>query len=225
MGSGPVTMNRVIHGAVRRDLGRLEAALGAAADGDVARAGRLDVAYANLHRELQHHHQTEDRLIYPFVAKVESADELLRVMDAEHHAMADALAETRSAMAAYASSGSAADAQSARESVVRTQAVVDQHLSHEENDFEPLVVPYLETSDWKAVEKQARPASRAESGMFFAWLQDGMTDEHRTYLRSAVPPPVTFLLSRLAGRAYYRDVASTWKDSTGDSAEVLNGDG
>ncbi len=225
MVGGPMTMNRVIHAAVRRDLGRLEAALGRAGDGDVVRASRLEVAYANLHRELQHHHQSEDRLIYPFVAKVESASELLGAMNAEHHAMADALAVTRSAMAAYASTASTADAQSARDSVARTRVVVDQHLTHEENDFEPLAWPYLETSEWKALEKQTRPASLAASGSFFAWLQDGMIDEHRTYLRSKIPKPVTFLLSRLAGRAYYRDVASTWKDSAGDSKEVLNGDG
>jgi hemerythrin-like domain-containing protein len=225
MVGGPMTMNRVIHAAVRRDLGRLEAALGRAGDGDVVRAGRLDVAYANLHLELKHHHESEDRLIYPFVAKVESASELLRAMDDEHHAMADALAVTRSAMAAYASSASTADALGARDSVARTRVVVDQHLTHEENEFEPLVWPYLETSEWKALEKQTRPASLAASGSFLAWLQDGMIDEHRTYLRSQIPTPVTFLLSRLAGRAYYRDVASTWMDSAGDSADVLNGDG
>ena len=187
------------------------------------RARQLELAYANLHRELQHHHQSEDRLIYPFVAKVAPAPELLRAMDDEHHNMADALAETRASMTVYASTASSDDAQSARDSVARTRSIVDQHLSHEENDFEPLVWPYLETSEWKAVEKQTRQTSLTASGSFFAWLQDGISDEHRTYLRSAIPRPVTFLLSRLGGRTYYRDVVPAWNDSAGDSTHPSNG--
>lgn len=36
--TGPMTMNRVIHAAVRRDLARLESALATASDGDLDRA-------------------------------------------------------------------------------------------------------------------------------------------------------------------------------------------
>ena len=215
----PKTLNPVIHAAVRRDLARLHDALGRANDGEVARASQLELAYANLHRQLQHHHQSEDRFIYPFVARIEPSPELMRAMDEEHHAMADALAETRAAMGVYASTASAADAKKAQDSVAQTTAVVERHLVHEESDFEPLVWPHVETSEWKAVEKQTRPTSLAEAGTFFAWIQDGMTDENRTFLRSAVPPPVTFLLSRLGGRSYHRDVASAWKDSPADSTQ------
>jgi hemerythrin-like domain-containing protein len=206
-----MTMNRVIHAAVRRDLARLESALGAARDGDVARARQLERAYANLQRELTHHHEGEDELVFPYLARIGSAPDLLKAMDDEHHAMADALAETRAAMAAYASSASAEDAKSARDSVARTQAVVERHLTHEENDLEPLLEPHLGTAEWKTVEKQLRPRSPALAGRFLAWIQDGMTDEGRSYLRSTIPPPVTALLGRVAGRTYHRDIAPTWQ--------------
>jgi hypothetical protein len=124
--------------------------------------------------------------------------------------MAAALAETRDAMAVYGSSGSAADRARARASVAHAHAVVDQHLTHEENDLEPVLRPHLETPEWKAVEKQLRPRSPATTGQFLAWIQDGMTDEGRTYLRTTIPPPVTFLLSRLAGRKYHREIAPAW---------------
>jgi hypothetical protein len=52
----PMTMNRLIHAAVRRDLDRLSAALERLPDGDRARAADLERAYANLRRELTHHH-------------------------------------------------------------------------------------------------------------------------------------------------------------------------
>src|SRR3954470_16297639 len=104
-----MSMNRVIHEAVRRDLARLESALGAARDGDVARARQLEQAYANLHRELTRHHEGEDEHIFPFLAQAGLPSDLLAAMDHEHQAMADALGQTRAAMAAYASSGSADD--------------------------------------------------------------------------------------------------------------------
>ena len=38
------------------------------------------------------------------------------------------------------------------------------------------MLPHLETPEWKAVEKQLRPASLADSGRFMAWVQDGMPE-------------------------------------------------
>jgi hypothetical protein len=206
-----MTMNQVIHQAVRRDLARLESALGAARDGDVARARQLERAYANLQLELTHHHEGEDAFVFPFLADHGAAPDLLKAMDDEHHAMADGLAETRTAMAAYAASGSASDAEAARASVARTRAVIDRHLSHEEDDLEPLLVPHMPTAEWKTVEKQLRPRSLTVTGRFFAWIQDGMTDEGRAYVRSRIPRPVVAVLGRVAGRSYHREIAPTWQ--------------
>jgi hemerythrin superfamily protein len=206
-----MTMNRVIHAAVRRDLERLETALANARAGDGARARELERAYANLHRELTHHHEGEDQFVFPFLARTGGDADLLKAMDDEHQAMADALADTRTAMAAYAASGSAGDAATARDSVARTRVVVDRHLSHEESDLEPLIEPHLRSAEWKRVEKQLRPRSPLVAGRFLAWISDGMTDEGRAYLRATIPVPVTSLLGRVAGRAYHRDIAPTWK--------------
>ena len=208
-----MTMNRVIHAAVRRDLARLEAALDAAPDGDRVRASQLKAAYANLYRELKHHHVGEDNLVFPFLARVEGASDLVRVMEEEHEAMATALAEAGTAMTAYASTASAPDAHAARDAVLRAHEVVERHLHHEEADLEPLMLPHLESPEWKAVEKRLRPASLADSGRWMAWVQDGMPEEERAYFRSTIPAPVTFLLSRVAGRSYYREVAPAWRDT------------
>ena len=108
--TAPMTMNRLIHAAVRRDLERLRTALAAAPDGDRGRAFALERAYANLHRQLTHHHEGEDTHVWPMLAEVGVGQELLGAMQEEHHAMADALAETAAAMRAYAGSGTAADA-------------------------------------------------------------------------------------------------------------------
>jgi hypothetical protein len=189
-------------------------ALAAATDRDLARANQLQVAYANLHRQLKHHHEGEDAYVFPFLDKVEGASELVRVMESEHQAMADALDEAGTVIRAYASTGSASDAHAARDAVVGAHQVVERHLHHEEDELEPLLLPHLETPEWKVVEKRLRPASLTESGRFMAWIQDGMPEDTRAYLRSTIPAPVTFLLSRLAGRSYYRDVAPAWQPTS-----------
>jgi hypothetical protein len=114
-------------------------------------------------------------------------------------------------MTACASTGSAADARAARDAVLRAHEVVERHLHREETELEPLMLPHLESPEWKAVEKRLRPESLADTGRWMAWVQDGMPDEEHAYFRSTIPAPVTFLLSRVAGRSYYREVAPAWR--------------
>ena len=211
--STPMTMNRVIHGAVRRDLDRLAAALDSFPAGNQARARDLERAYANLRRELTHHHEAEDTYVWPMLSKVGVDANLLHTMESEHHAMADALAETGDAMTTLARTGSAANAAAARESVTRTRAVVDRHLDHEEAELEPQLAPHLESPEWKAVEKQLRKLPPGVIGQYFAWLTDGMTEEHRAYFRGTIPPPVVYVFSHLLGRTYHKEVAPVWKAS------------
>jgi len=206
-----MTMNRVIHGAVRRDLGRLEEALTSARDGDVGRARDLDRAFGYLHGELVRHHRGEDTHIFPMFAGFGVDPALLDAMEHEHEAMAQALAETKAAMASYAGSGARSDAESALASVRHTREVVERHLGHEERDLDPLLREHLDSPEWKAVEKKLRSEPPAVAGRFFAWVQDGMGDDERRYLTSTVPAPVRALLSRVFGRAYHRDIAPVWR--------------
>src|SRR4051812_38942833 len=194
--TAPLSMNQVIHGAVRRDLDRLSAGLAQLRDGDTARAAGLARAFAPLRAELTRHHEGEDAYIWPWLQKAGADPELLAAMESEHGAMADSLAETDLAMQALAASGSAADAAAARAALDRTREVVDGHLAHEEADLEPVIAGYADTPEWKAVEKKLRKAPLGTVGDFFAWVTDGMTDEHRAYFRTTVPPPVVFVFAR-----------------------------
>ena len=212
--TGPLTMNRLVHGAVRRDLDRLSAALDSFPDGDLARGRELDRAFVNLRRELTRHHEGEDTHIWPMLALQGVEPALLHDMESEHHAMAEALSETGATMTSLALSGSGADAASARASVVRTQAVVERHFTHEEDELEPQLHPLTGTPEWKAVEKKLSRQPPSVAGPFFAWLTDGMTDEHRAFMRTLVPAPVVTLLAKVFGRRYNRDIAPIWRGSS-----------
>jgi hypothetical protein len=54
-----MSMNKAIHGALRRDLDRFVGALGAFRDGDTARAAQLGRAWENFDDQLTHHHEGE----------------------------------------------------------------------------------------------------------------------------------------------------------------------
>jgi hemerythrin-like domain-containing protein len=211
-----LTMNRLIHAAVRRDLERLSTALQSFRDGDIGRARDLDRAFVNLRRELTQHHEGEDAHIWPMLEKVGVEPALLHTMESEHHAMAEALSETGATMTALATSGSAAAAETARASVVRTREVVEQHLAHEETELEPQLHPHTESPEWKAVEKKLSRQPPSVAGPFFAWLTDGMSDEHRAFLRTLIPAPVVTVLAKVFGRRYNRDIARVWKAGNPD---------
>jgi len=206
-----MSMNRVIHGAVRRDLARLTAALAGVADGDRTRAQELQRAFANLHGQLVQHHEGEDDHVFPWLADNGADPDLLGAMESEHAAMSAALADSRDAMATYARTGSATDAATARAALERTTEVVERHLRHEEDELEPVLAPRLDSPGWKAVEKKLRRQPPAVTGRFFAWVTDGMGHAERAYFRATVPPPVTYVLAHTAGRSYYRDVAPVWQ--------------
>lgn len=207
-----ITMNEIIHAAVRRDLARTEAALRTFPDGDAGRARDLKRAWDSLWDMLHHHHEGEDEHVWPYLRTLDEVDPALAdAMEGEHVAMAEAMTAATAAMAALVTTPSAAAAAEAADRVARAAEVTSAHLDHEEREVMPIVVARMGTPEWKAVEKKLSVGSLTDGGRMFAWLQDGMEPEMRTALRSTVPPPVTWLLSHLAGRSYHRDVAPVWR--------------
>lgn len=196
----PVNMNTVIHGAVRRDLRRITDAL--AAPDAAAKADRIAAAYDFLDAELHYHHESEDTLLWPALVEHGVPAELTATMASEHQAMALALERAKEAVHAFAASGDAADAAAAKAALEHATEVTTAHLDHEENEIGPLFEDFASTPAWPPIEKKLRSRSPKAAGQFFAWIQDGMSDEHRAYLGSTVPPPVRFLLTKGFGRGY-----------------------
>lgn len=207
-----ITMNEITHAAVRRDLARMEAALGGFKEGDRERARSLQRAWASLWELLHMHHEAEDAHIWPYLRSLGTVDPALAdTMEAEHVTMAEAMTAATEAVDQLVATPTRAAANLAAERVAQAAKVTNRHLEHEEQEVMPIIVERMETPEWKAVEKQLRrPSSISLGGRFFAWVQDGIDDDNARALRGYVPRPVLWGLSRIAGRAYYRDVAPVW---------------
>ncbi len=212
---GPVAdldMNQIIHAAVRRDLARTETALRAMRDGDAGRAAALQRAWTVLWRQLHHHHELEDALVWPYLRSLEVLDPFdIDQMEAEHAAMAKACRDATVAIDAVAADPSTARASVAADAVAVAARVTEGHLLHEEKAITPVINERSHTPEWKAVEAQMRKGSPFHAGELFAWIQDGADPEVTTALKSTIPAPVVMILSRVFGFSYHRKVAPVWR--------------
>jgi DUF438 domain-containing protein len=206
-----LSMNQIIHAAVRRDVTRTEQALRALPDGDFARARQIQVAWRNLVRELTHHHEAEDDNIWPFLEKRGFDRVLLEQMESEHVAMKHALASASTAIDAVVASPTSTQASAAADEVRECEGVVNRHLEHEERDVEPIAAELEDDPEWKAMTKKLRPASIVDAANALAWMQDGAGERERTSLRATIPGPVVTLLTLLLARRYRREVAPAWR--------------
>lgn len=207
-----MNMNEIIHTAVRRDLTRFESALRAFPDGDGARARQLRRAWDTLDRQLHHHHESEDAYVWPYVRSLGVVDAtLLDAMESEHQAMADGLGAVSRALDSLIAEPTDASAVAAADTVAETARVTNVHLVHEEQEVMPIIIERENTPEWKVVEKQLRKGGPGMAGELFAWLEDGLDGKALASLRKTVPAPVRFLLVRLFGRNYQREVAPVWR--------------
>jgi len=206
-----MSMNKVIHGAVRRDLDRFVGALSGFPAGDQKRANDLSTAWDNYDFQLQRHHEGEHEIAWPALESVGVSRELLTTLDGEHDAMAAAMGEARTAMAVLKRTASADDAAAALEAFTNLRTVTVRHLDHEEAEIEPVYLDKAETEEIKEMGKKfSRDASPKQAGVFFAWLLDGASDAEREMVRGSIPGPVIAILTGLFGRQYKREVASVW---------------
>lgn len=206
-----MSMNKVIHGAVRRDLDRFIAALRAFAPGDLARARQLEKAWSNFDEQLTYHHEGEHAIAWPALESVGVSRDLLTSLDTEHETMAAALRETRSAMGELAKRAGAEEADAALAAVQRLQAVTVAHLDHEEAEIEPVYLAKQDTPEIKAMGKAFARVSPSRGGRFFAWVLDGASAEERAAVTDEVPGPVLTVIGGVFGRGYRKDVGSVWR--------------
>lgn len=206
-----MSMNMLIHAAVRRDLARFSSALAGFPDGSSARATQLHTAWKYFYGELDYHHHGEHDIAWPALESVGVPKATLDQMDAEHDRLAQALGAADTAFATLAKNPTEASAKDATVAIDNLQAVVDEHFAHEEAEIEPVYQAKRDTPEMKAMGRQFAKRNPNQAGDFFAWIQDGATAEEQAALRANVPPPVVAIFSRLLGRRYRKTVAPVWR--------------
>ncbi len=172
MATPSMSMNKVIHCAVRRDLIRFKAALEKFSDGDKARAAALHRAWQNFDAQLTDHHEGEHEIAWDGLRAVGVDQATIDTFDHEHDLMAADLATTRAAMEKFAGSASKADADAAGAAMATLETTTNTHLEHEEATSEPI---YQKEHDHPAIKEMGKKFSRrtgiGKAGAFMAWLR------------------------------------------------------
>jgi hemerythrin-like domain-containing protein len=206
-----MSMNKVIHGAVRRDLDRFRRALDGFTDGDRGRAEALRRAWVNFDAQLTEHHEGEHEIAWPALRAIGIAEPTLASFDAEHEKMAADLAAARDAMVAFRRTATRADADVAAAAMGTLETTTVTHLEHEEQETESVLAQHEGDPAMKEMSRKfSRRTGLAKAGIFFAWLQDGATAEEKSALAANVPRPVLAVIGGLFGSRYRKEVAPVW---------------
>jgi hypothetical protein len=204
------TMNTILHAAFRRDLRRFDRALASFPAASQRRADELGTAWDNFAFQLHHHHQDEETIFWPVLSSLGVDDSLTTDLTGEHARMLEALGLATKSVDVLRADPSASNARDARGAIGDLEAVVNEHLAHEEQELEPRAAEFHATHEMKAAQKRVRRAHRGNQGTLFAWLLDGADADAKQGLSREVPAPVLFVISRVGGRRYRRTVAPVW---------------
>ncbi len=205
-----MSMNKVIHGAFRRDLNRFVDALTTLPPGDTQRAQGLVRAWDNFDTQLVDHHEGEHEIAWPAMESVGVTRETIAQMDAEHSAMSLALVQARGAVHGLLLETDDGNRQVALHAVEHLREVAVAHLDHEEAVLEPVYLEHEKSPEIVAMGKKFAKVGPRKGGTFFAWVLDGISPDEREALDSTVPGPVLAILTKVFGRGYTKNVAPVW---------------
>ena len=206
-----LSMNTVIHAAVRRDLRRFTTALSTFPVGSKERAGQLSRAWQHLDGQLYHHHHSEETIFWPALREVGADESLVTDLGGEHDRMAEAMKNTSAAIAELVADPGKTQVEHSRQAIDELKQAVETHFAHEETDLETFSASVGDTPPMKKAQEQVRKTqSPAQLGGYLAWLQDEADPDARAYLNTAIPRPALVIVSRLLGRRYRREIAPIW---------------
>lgn len=203
-------MMRIVHQALRRDLGRAQIALTSTPPPPSTQQQAIARHLTWMMQFLRAHHRSEDEGLYPLVRQRNSTvAELLDAMSADHEEVASAIADVEAAAAACGRGDSAGQVVAALD---RLAEVLLPHLQREEDEMMPVVSSVVTNKEWRALENKynLEPKSFVELGREGHWLIDDANPQDRQVVVGLVPALPRFLLLHAFARSYRRQAAARW---------------
>lgn len=207
-GSGIDTREMVaVHSAFRREFREAPALIRGVAAGDRPRVAAVGAHVQLMLEMLHHHHEGEDRLVWPKLQRRVPADlaPIVELMERQHVGVHAGLDRATEALAAWRVSAAEADRDELATALERVTGPLVEHLDAEEEQLLPIAAQHLSQEEWDELGKEgmAGVPKKQLAAVFGMIMADADPVVIRQMLASA-PPPVRLLLPRFAPGAYRR---------------------
>lgn len=197
----------VVHTAMLREFRLAPSAVQRVDAGNQKQAAVVDDHLALLCDLLHHHHSGEDELLWPVLGPrlTETQRAMVTVAESQHDGIGQALGAVEWARGEWRRDVDLTTAAALAENLGTLHRLLAEHLEAEERNLLPLASTYLTEVEWGAI-GAAGAAGVPKSSMllvFGMFAYEGDPVVLASMLHKA-PPPVRFLVPRLAPRAYAR---------------------
>ncbi|MGH3491997.1 MAG: hemerythrin domain-containing protein [Sciscionella sp.] len=202
-----LTMLRLIHAALRRDIARL---LTGVRTVPIER-GVVD-QWELFAKHLTGHHTSEDRLVWPVLAERggDAAVDVIAAMNDEHGQIEPVLVEVTDGFRRHVAAPSQGSWDELTATLERFGEMLEGHLRHEESAAIPLVEQYLTAADIERVGEQTRrEAGIRGARVFLPWVLEEAPAGDTAHVLTEMPPPFRLLVRRWRKR-HARDVAAAF---------------
>ncbi|MBJ7358631.1 hemerythrin domain-containing protein [Nocardioides sp.] len=197
----------VIHTFFRREFRLAGGLLRGVRPGDGPRAAVVADHVAFLTLALHHHHTTEDGYLWPLLLErvPEDLAPIVHLMESQHGRVDGLIEEIDALVPRFRESGDAAVRDRLADLLDTLYVHLGEHLDAEEQRLLPIAARTMTQQEWEKLGEIARATAPKGKGLLVMgmFLHDGGPDGAAVML-AAAPPPVRWLIPRLARRAFRR---------------------
>ena len=204
MGAKPLNfkMNQLLHGAFKRELVRITAGVVALADNPELDPAGLVARWNFFSEQLEHHHTSEDKYLWPLAQERSSRPEeqvVLTAMEAEHAALSGQLDKLDVQFADLAA-GESVDLTQMRSNLVELTTILVGHCQHEERDATKVLRRHVHAEDLGDFHKYNRAGP--DAALVFPWICDGATPADQSAAWDTLPWFVRLVAKPVMTRKY-----------------------
>jgi hemerythrin-like domain-containing protein len=197
----------VVHDALRREFAALPGLVSAVAPGDTARtqvvADHIHLLFTLLH----HHHEGEDRVLWPVLLTRVPAEmvPVVEPMERQHGAIHAALQESTRLLDSWRGDASGTDRDLLAASLDELGTLLGEHLADEEQHVLPLAGRHLSTAEWRRLgEEGMAGVPKRQLPLVLGMLMQVGDPEVVDAMVAELPRPLRLVVPRLAVRAHRR---------------------
>jgi hemerythrin-like domain-containing protein len=196
-----------VHSAFRREFRLAPGLVRAVAAGDVTRAQVVADHVELIGTFLHHHHDGEDRLLWPKLLERVPAElaPTVELMERQHEGVHEVIEEMTAALARWRSGAAEADRDQLADALDRLHTLLVEHLAAEEQHILPLAARSLTPAEWGELGEDGMAAqAKSKLPMIFGMIMKDADPEVIRGMLANAPLLPRLMLPFVGPRAYGR---------------------